>query len=87
MGPLKHIGPISPREGNNEAKQKKTRRQGEFVLMSRRRWMRSRSVKPCIESLAPSYSHVDRAEVVLPMSLKLMETGPARHQDIFNFPS
>ena len=41
--------------------------------------MRSRSVKPCSENMAPTSSHAGRAELVLSMSLELMETGFARH--------
>ena len=42
--------------------------------------MRTQRVKPCSESLAPSPSHVDLAELIPLMSPELIETGPARHQ-------
>ena len=77
MGPPKHKGPTKPREGNNEAKG--TRRWGEFSLMSTRRCMRSQRVKPCSKSLAPSSSHVGRAELALSISPELMETDPIGH--------
>ena len=36
--------------------------------------------KLCSDSLDPSSSHINRAELVLSISLELMEMDPARHQ-------